>query len=64
MRKSRLYENIKINIKTGKTKEPFRAKDFSFLSKSRSFLSKHRVDNPGGYKEYFIRISRGLYKLK
>ena len=29
-----------------------------------TFLPKHRVGNPGGNTELFVRISAGLYKLK
>jgi len=29
-----------------------------------TFLPKHRVGNPGGYTELFIRVRRGLYRLK
>jgi len=29
-----------------------------------TFLSKHRVGNPGGNTELFIQTGRGLYKLK
>ena len=29
-----------------------------------TFLPKHRVGNPGGFSELFIRIDRGLYRLK
>jgi len=43
--------------------EPFETSDFDFLSASPSFLSKHAVGN-GRYSEYFVRISRGKYKLK
>ena len=31
------------------------------LAHSPSFLSKHRVGNPGGYTPYFIRVARGRY---
>ncbi len=29
-----------------------------------TFLPKHRVGNPGGYTELFLRIGRGLYRLR
>lgn len=29
-----------------------------------TFLPKHRVGNPGGYTELFVRIAEGLYRLK
>ena len=28
-----------------------------------TFLPKHRVGNPGGFSELFVRVSRGLYEL-
>ena len=28
------------------------------------FLPKHRVGNPGGQTELFVRISRGTYRLR
>jgi len=58
MRQKNLVEQIK---KSGK--KHFKTSDFEFLSKSPSFLSKHAKDNPGKYTEYFIRVSKGIYKL-
>jgi hypothetical protein len=29
-----------------------------------TFLPKHRVGNPGGYTELFVRVSAGVYRLK
>jgi hypothetical protein len=29
-----------------------------------TFLPKHRVGNPGGFTERFVRVDRGLYRLK
>ena len=29
-----------------------------------TFLPKHRVGNPGGYTELFVRLERGIYRLK
>ncbi len=29
-----------------------------------TFLPKHRVGNPGGFTELFVRVDRGLYRLK
>jgi hypothetical protein len=63
MREQNLVERIRKDIESGKVKEPFRPSDFSFSQKSPSFISKHAVDN-GRYNEYFIRVHRGLYKLK
>lgn len=58
----KLIEKIRVEVKTGNVKEPFKSSDFLFLNKSQSFLSKHAVGN-GRYLEYFIRVSRGYYKL-
>ena len=63
MRQKDLLKQINFAIKTGKVKEPFKSSDFEFLDKSKSFIPKHAVGN-GKYSEYFIRVSRGLYKLK
>lgn len=63
MRQSKLVQQIKKAVSSGKIKEPFKSSDFSFLSNSPSFISKHAVGN-GKYTEYFIRVGRGLYKLK
>jgi hypothetical protein len=56
MRQKKLVEQITESVRKGNVKEPFKSNDFSFLSSSRGFLSKH--------PEYFERVSRGLYKLK
>jgi hypothetical protein len=29
-----------------------------------TFLPKHRVGNPGGFTELFVRVDRALYRLK
>lgn len=29
-----------------------------------TFLPKHRVGNPGGFTELFVRVERGVYRLK
>lgn len=58
----KLIKKIRDEVKSGNVKEPFKSSYFSFLNKSPSFLSKHAVGN-GHYREYFIRVSRGYYKL-
>jgi hypothetical protein len=63
MKQRNLVQQIRDAVSTGKVKEQFKFSDFSFLNKSPSFLSKHAVGN-GKYNEYFIRVSRGMYKLK
>lgn len=60
---SKLLKKIARDVESGKVKRRFRVKDFSFLSKSPSFISKHAIGN-GRYAEYFRRIKRGLYELK
>lgn len=34
------------------------------INSAGTFLPKHRVGNPGGYTELFVRIAKGLYRLK
>ena len=63
MRQRNLVQRIRDAVRTGKIKEPFKSSDFSFLRRSPNFISKHALDN-GKYSEYFIRVERGLYKLK
>jgi hypothetical protein len=63
MRQRNLVQKIRDVVLSGKVKEPFKFSDFNFLSKSSGFISKHAVGN-GKYTEYFIRVSRGIYKLK
>lgn len=54
-------------IDNGCLKEPFSVGDVNrcctTLMHSPSFLSKHAVDNPGGYTPYFIRVEPGKYKV-
>ena len=64
-----IYTQIKKAVSVRKLKEPFSVSNVNLicavlLDRSPSFLSKHAENNPGGYTEYFIRISRGKYKLK
>ena len=63
MRERDLVNRIRNAVQSGNVSEPFKSSDFAFLRKSPSFISKHAVGN-GRYSEYFIRISRGIYKLK
>ena len=63
MRQRNLVQQIRDVVLSGKVKEPFKSSDFNFLSRSPSFISKHAVGN-GKYTEYFIRVGRGIYKLK
>lgn len=55
-------------VSTKKMVQPFSVKDVNnqcsnLLSNSPYFLSKHAKGNPGGYTEYFVRVSKGKYKL-
>lgn len=62
MKRSKLFDRILDGVNKKKIKEPFNVDDVSNIIKtSDSFLSKHAVGNPGGYKEYFIRKSKGKY---
>jgi len=63
MKQRNLVHQIRDAVSAGKVKEPFKFSDFSFLSSSPSFISKHAVGN-GKYTEYFVRVRLGLYKLK
>ncbi|RKS92676.1 hypothetical protein BC952_2590 [Flavobacterium limicola] len=55
-------------ITSSNIKPIFNVKDVNescnnLLVKSKSFLSKHRLGNPGKETVYFIRDSRGNYSL-
>lgn len=68
-RASRFLEDIKMAVRNGKLKEPFRALDVKVTCPGWSdktysnFLPKHRRGNPGGYTEYFVRHPDGSYVL-
>lgn len=62
MREKNLERRIREELISGRINDPFKSSDFIFLAKSPSIISKHAVGN-GKYTEYFIRVSRGLYKL-
>lgn len=63
MREKNLAERIREEVQSKRVKEPFKSSDFTFLEKSPSFISKHALGN-GRYNEYFVRVARGIYKLK
>jgi hypothetical protein len=68
-KKSELFEAINLAILNKKLDQPFSVADVNrvcnnLLANSSSFLSKHRLDNPGGYTVYFIRVNIGQYKIK
>lgn len=65
-RQSKIFRDINAAVQGGKLKEPFNVSDINItcdnlLAKSPAFLSKHRTDNPGGYKVYFVRTNAGRY---
>lgn len=64
-RKSLFFEII---LNSSLKEKSFSVKDINkfcneLLLKSPSFISKHCVDNPGGYTEYFKRVSMGIYVI-
>ena len=67
---SKVYESIVSVIQAGRLKEPFTSQEFEEACPGwakgtyRAFLWKHRVKNPGGYIEYFKRISPGKFRVK
>ena len=55
-------------VQLGKLSEPFTARAVNELLNidyANVFLPKHRVGNPGGYTELFVRVNRrpALYRL-
>ena len=60
---SQLFNKILARVRTNRVAQPFKPSNFSFLSNSPSFLSKHCIGNPGEYTPYFIRVSRGNYRI-
>ena len=65
-----LIEEIHAAVEEGRPKEPFSPNDVIRAGVQcdpvtpATFLPKHRVGNPGGNTELFIRVSKGRYKLK
>ena len=45
-------------------KEAIRLRNDLGIDWAGTFLPKHRVGNPGGFTELFVRIRRGVYCLK
>lgn len=57
---------IREAVRSGQLSEPFTATDVNRLLNidwATTFLPKHRVGNPGGETELFIRVMPGLYRL-
>lgn len=65
----KLTKAIRAAVEAGVLQEPFVAADVKracpgFAERtSHVFLPKHRVGNPGGETEVFIRVGKGLYRL-
>jgi hypothetical protein len=58
---------IREAVKTGKLRAAFSPADVNaalLIHWAGTFLPKHRVGNPGGYTELFMRVERGLYRLR
>lgn len=58
---------IRQAVKSGSLPEeftPLKVNEFLKIDWAGTFLPKHRVGNPGGYTELFIRARRGWYRLK
>ena len=63
-----LIQHIREAVRTGRLRQPFGAQDLVAIgvlpSTAAAFPPKHAVGNPGGNSELFVRVSRGLYRLK
>jgi hypothetical protein len=58
---------IREAVKSGKLKKAFKPADVNSalaIYWAGTFLPKHSVGNPGGNTELFVRVARGLYRLK
>lgn len=58
---------IREAVASGRLGKEFRAEDVNkelSIEFAGTFLPKHRVGNPGGNTELFVRIVPGLYRLK
>lgn len=69
-KKSKLHEDILHLISEGKLKNPFTKEEVKKMLKDKwaeatfnVFFTKHRVGNPGGYTEYYIKVDNG-YQIK
>jgi hypothetical protein len=65
----KVYRSIIEVVRANKLREPFTVTDFRRACPGlgegtyQAFLNKHRVGNPGGNSELFIRVSPGKFKL-
>jgi hypothetical protein len=58
---------IREAVRTGKLGREFTSVEVNALLRihwAGTFLPKHRVGNPGGYSELFVRVRSGVYRLK
>lgn len=58
---------IREAVRTGKLGREFAALEVNVVLKihwAGTFLPKHRVGNPGGETELFVRVRPGVYRLK
>lgn len=66
----RFINDIRSAVEAGRLEEPFRASDVAAVCPGyarrtyRVFLPKHRIGNPGGETELFVRVAPGLYRLR
>lgn len=66
---SRFVQDIRLARMEANLPRRFRARDLMNAchewpeSMCRTFPAKHRLGNPGGHREYFIRYGEGLYGL-
>lgn len=67
--KHKVYKIIVKAVREGKLKEPITEDGFRNACPGlgegtyNAFLDKHRVGNPGGNSELFIRVAPGKFKL-
>jgi len=65
-----VYKKIVKAVKQGDLKEPFSKDDFRTscpglgFGTYNAFLWKHRVGNPGGKAELFVKVSPSRFSLK
>ncbi len=58
---------IRAAVRAGRLREPFTPADVNRIlgiDWAGVFLPKHRVGNPRGETELFIRVGRGRYRLR
>ena len=58
---------IREAVRQGKLAQTFRPADVNAalgIDWGGTFLPKRSIGNPGGYTELFVRLERGVYRLK